>query len=67
MIVKILHQARMMFMIFLVFSVCWLLYIMVLLIDCTDSFSVEVHLTVSVIAHLHVSFNFIIYAFVMPG
>lgn len=58
---KTLRQARMMFTIFVVFSLCWSPYVFVLLLDKDDDYPLEAHLLTSLIAHLHASLNFIIY------
>jgi hypothetical protein len=56
-----MKQAKMMFIIFLCFTACWLPYILVLLGDRYDTFPAWAHLFGSLTAHLHASINFIIY------
>ena len=58
---KLLRQARMMLVIFVAFSLCWLPYILILAIDGDDTFPLWVHLFSSLVAHTHASLNFIIY------
>lgn len=58
---KVLKQARMMFVIFIAFALCWSPYLVVLVIDKDDRFPLQVHLYVSLVAHTHASVNFIIY------
>lgn len=60
-VLKAFHQTRMMFVVFVAFVVCWSPYICVLLVDRHDSFSLELHLFASLVAHTHASINFIIY------
>lgn len=62
-VMRVVRQTRMMFLIFLVFSLCWMPYIVVLLRDRHDELAIEAHLLTSMVAHLHASFNFIIYGF----
>ena len=59
---KSLKQAKLMFIIFVTFTSCWLPYIAVLVGDKSDSFPLWVHLYASLIAHIHASVNFMIYA-----
>ncbi|KAK2149430.1 hypothetical protein LSH36_453g02028 [Paralvinella palmiformis] len=56
-----MKQAKMMFIIFVCFSSCWMPYSLLLLLDRYDSYPVWAHLSCSMIAHMHASINFIIY------
>ncbi|KAK2149431.1 hypothetical protein LSH36_453g02056 [Paralvinella palmiformis] len=56
-----MKQAKMMFIIFICFTSCWLPYVIVLIFDRYDRFPIWVHLYASLTAHLHASINFIIY------
>jgi hypothetical protein len=60
-IVKTIRQVKMIFAIFVAFSVCWTPYIVVLLTDVWDTMPLSVHLHASMFAHLHASVNFILY------
>ena len=56
-----MKQAKMMFVIFVAFTACWLPYVLVLISDRYNTFPVWAHLFGSLTAHLHASINFIIY------
>ena len=56
-----LQQSKMMFVVFVAFAVCWTPYVCVLLLDREDTYSQQLHLFVSMTAHVHASVNFIIY------
>ena len=56
-----MKQAKMMFVIFVCFTACWLPYVLVLISDRYNTFPIWAHLYGSLTAHLHASINFIIY------
>ena len=49
--------------IFFVFIVCWTPYAIITAIDVDNTFSMETHLFVTLLAHLHSSLNILIYTF----
>ena len=53
--------ARSLFIIYLVFSACWMPFSLLIALDANDTFAHEVHVTVVVWAHLHPSVNWLIY------
>ena len=56
-----LKLARALFIIYLVFSACWLPFSLLIALDADDTFSQELHVTVVVWAHLHPSINWLVY------
>lgn len=56
-----IKNCRLVFIIFLVFIVCWTPYATVIIIDSNDNISQEVHLFVTMLAHMHSSANCTIY------
>ncbi|XP_045165923.1 melatonin receptor type 1B-A-like [Mercenaria mercenaria] len=55
------HLARTLFIIYAVFITCWAPYALLIVIDFKDTFSHEIHLYITVFAHLHPSLNWLIY------
>ena len=55
--------ARTLFIIYVVFSTCWIPYALLIVLDTNDTFSHEVHLYITVWAHLHPSLNWLVYYF----
>ncbi|XP_056016843.1 uncharacterized protein LOC125675697 [Ostrea edulis] len=55
--------ARTLFIIYAVFTVCWIPYALLVVLDRHDTFSHEVHLYITVFAHLHPSINWLVYYF----
>ncbi|VDI28885.1 melatonin receptor type 1A, partial [Mytilus galloprovincialis] len=58
---KSLRLAKTIFIVYAVFSICWIPFAMLLVADAKDTFSHEVHLSITVFAHLHPSINWLIY------
>lgn len=56
-----LKVARALFLIYLVFSVCWVPYSLLLILDANDTFAHELHVVIVVWAHLHPSINWVVY------
>ncbi|PVD24898.1 hypothetical protein C0Q70_15389 [Pomacea canaliculata] len=56
-----LRLARTLFIIYLVFSACWLPYSFILILDAQDSFAHELHVVIVAWAHLHPSINWLVY------
>ena len=56
-----LKLARALFIIYLVFSVCWLPFSLLIVLDADDTFSHELHVTIVAWAHLHPSINWLVY------
>ncbi|XP_045167034.2 melatonin receptor type 1B-A-like [Mercenaria mercenaria] len=56
-----LHLAKTLFLIYAVFITCWVPYALLIVIDADDSFAHELHLYITLFAHLHPSLNWIIY------
>ena len=55
--------ARTLFIIYVVFSTCWIPYALLIVLDTNDTFSHEVHLYITVWAHVHPSLNWLVYYF----
>jgi melatonin receptor type 1B len=55
--------ARTLFIIYVIFSTCWIPYALLIVLDTNDTFSHEVHLYITVLAHLHPSLNWLVYYF----
>ncbi|XP_062585386.1 melatonin receptor type 1C-like [Saccostrea cucullata] len=55
------RSSKTLFCIFVVFVICWTPYAITIALDVQDSLSTEVHLFVTLLAHLHSSVNCIIY------
>ncbi|KAJ8322100.1 hypothetical protein KUTeg_000571 [Tegillarca granosa] len=53
--------AKSLFIIYAVFTTCWIPYSLLIVLDSEDSFSHEVHIYITVFAHLHPSINWIVY------
>ncbi|CAC5401053.1 unnamed protein product [Mytilus coruscus] len=60
---KSLRLAKTIFIVYAVFSICWIPFAILLVADVNDTFSHEVHLCITVFAHFHPSINFFIYYF----
>ena len=58
-----LRTSRMLLGIFVVFLVCWTPYGIVIVFDFYKKLSVEMHLFVTMLAHLHSSANCVVYTF----
>lgn len=58
---KPLKLAKTIFIIYTTFSLCWIPFAILLVADVNDTFSSELHLCITVIAHLHPSINWLIY------
>eukprot|EP00105_Crassostrea_gigas_P034256 XP_019918404.1 PREDICTED: melatonin receptor type 1B [Crassostrea gigas] len=56
-----IRSSKVLFCVFVVFVVCWTPYCITMILDVGDNFSTEVHLFVTLLAHLHSSVNCIIY------
>ena len=56
-----LKLARALFIIYLVFSACWLPFSLLIVLDADDTFSHELHVTIVAWAHLHPSINWLVY------
>ena len=56
-----LKLARALFIIYLVFSACWLPFSLLIVLDAQDTFSHELHVTIVAWAHLHPSMNWFVY------
>ncbi|XP_060603808.1 melatonin receptor type 1A-like [Ruditapes philippinarum] len=55
------HLARTLFIIYAVFITCWAPYALLIVIDSKNTFPHEVHLYITMFAHLHPSLNWLIY------
>jgi len=55
------HLARTIFIVYVVFSTCWIPYALLISLDKEDSFSHIIHLYIVVFAHLHPSINWLVY------
>ncbi|XP_045167033.2 melatonin receptor type 1B-like [Mercenaria mercenaria] len=55
------HLAKTLFIIYAVFITCWVPYALLIVIDAHDSFPHELHVSITVFAHLHPSLNWLIY------
>ncbi|XP_046568437.1 melatonin receptor type 1B-B-like [Haliotis rubra] len=53
--------AKTLFIIYLVFSVCWIPYALLIVLDSRDTFQHELHVCIVVFAHLHPSINWLVY------
>nr|KAG5698182.1 hypothetical protein BaRGS_030545 [Batillaria attramentaria] len=53
--------ARTLFFIYLVFSVCWLPFALLMILDSEDTFSHELHVVIVAWAHLHPSLSWLVY------
>lgn len=60
---KSIRLARTLFIIYAVFSLCWIPYALIIVIDKHDTFPYEPHLILTAIGHLHPSINWLIYYF----
>ncbi|CAC5401051.1 unnamed protein product [Mytilus coruscus] len=58
---KSLRLAKTIFIAYAIFSTCWMPFAMLLVADADDTFPHEVHLFITVFAHLHPSINWLIY------
>ena len=56
-----LKLARALFIIYLVFSACWLPFSLLIILDADDTFAKEVHITIVAWAHLHPSVNWLVF------
>ena len=59
--VKSAQLAKTLFVIYAVFVTCWAPYALLIVLDSQNTFSHEVHVYVTMFAHLHPSINWIIY------
>jgi hypothetical protein len=55
------HLAKTLFLIYAVFIICWAPYALLIVIDADDNYAHELHVFVTVFAHLHPSLNWLIY------
>lgn len=55
--------ARTLFIIYAVFTTCWIPYALIIVLDRYNTFPHEVHIYITVWAHLHPSFNWLVYYF----
>lgn len=55
--------AKTFFIIYIVFTTCWIPYALVIVLDRHNTFPLESHIIITVWAHLHPSFNWIVYYF----
>jgi len=53
--------AKTLFIIYCVFSTCWIPYALLIVADSQDTFSYELHVLIVVFAHLHPSINWLVY------
>ncbi|XP_046363509.2 melatonin receptor type 1B-B-like [Haliotis rufescens] len=53
--------ARTLFIIYVVFSVCWIPYALIIVLDASDTFHFGAHVYIVVFAHLHPSINWLVY------
>ena len=56
-----IRLARALFIIYLVFSACWLPFSLLIVLDAQDTFSHQLHVTIVAWAHLHPSINWLVY------
>ena len=59
--VKCLRLAKTLFIIYTVFSICWIPYALLVVIDSKNDLPHELHLYITMFAHLHPSLNWLIY------
>ncbi|PVD39358.1 hypothetical protein C0Q70_01988 [Pomacea canaliculata] len=64
---EILRTSRMLLGIFCVFVVCWTPYSVVIVLDFSQRLSVEAHLFVTMLAHMHSSSNCLVYFIINPS
>lgn len=55
--------AKTLFIIYVVFAACWIPFALLIVLDKDDTFPHEVHLYITVWAHLHPSINWLVYYF----
>lgn len=55
------HLAKTLFIIYAVFITCWAPYALLIVLDTDNTFPHEVHVCITTFAHLHPSFNWLIY------
>lgn len=58
---KSIGFARTLFLIYAVFTICWVPYAVIIVADRNDSFPHEPHLIITTFAHLHPSLNWLVY------
>ncbi|XP_069142045.1 melatonin receptor type 1B-B-like [Argopecten irradians] len=58
---KSLHLARTIFVVYAVFSTCWIPFAVLMVVDTHNTFSHVLHLFITVFAHLHPSLNWLVY------
>ncbi|OWF44003.1 melatonin receptor type 1B-B-like [Mizuhopecten yessoensis] len=58
---KSLHLARTIFVVYAVFSICWIPFAILMVVDTHNTFAHAVHLYITVFAHLHPSLNWLVY------
>ena len=56
-----LDVAKTLFLVYAVFVTCWTPYALIMVIDANDTFPHEAHVIITAFAHLHPSFNWLIY------
>ncbi|KAH3769361.1 hypothetical protein DPMN_170612 [Dreissena polymorpha] len=61
--VETLRSSKTLLVVFIAFVVCWTPYAIVTALDVENAFPMELHLFITLLAHLHSSLNFIIYMF----
>ena len=59
--VNSLRLAKTLFVIYAVFTTCWIPYALIMIIDSEDNYPYESHLYITMFAHLHPSLNWLIY------
>lgn len=55
--------AKTLFIIYAIFTVCWIPYALLIVVDTKDTFPHELHVYITVWAHLHPSINWLVYYF----
>lgn len=55
------HLAKTLFLIYAVFITCWAPYALLIVLDSNDSYPHELHVYITMFAHLHPSLNWLIY------
>lgn len=58
---KPLQLAKTIFIVYAIFSLCWIPFAILYVADVNDTFSREVHLGITVFAHMHPSINWLVY------
>lgn len=55
-----MYLAKSLFLIYTAFVICWIPYAILVVADRNDSFSYEIHVLITTLAHLHPSFNWLV-------